>query len=127
MLSSSLLLLVLGIATTFAPQELLEHSGSPATPFAVLLVQAAGGLYLGFAALNWMAKHNLIGGIYSRPVAIGNFAHFLVVALALVKLVLRGHREPPLLLVTTIYVVFAGWFGKVLTTSPAGIARSPSS
>ena len=35
--------------------------------------------------MNWMAKTVLIGGIYARPLAIGNFTHFLVGALALLK------------------------------------------
>ena len=47
--------------------------------------QACGVLYLGFAILNWMAKDDLIGGIYSRPVAMGNFLHFFTIAMALVK------------------------------------------
>ena len=120
MASSALVMLVLGAAGTFAPQELLERSGSVATPLAVLMVQAAGGLYLGFAALNWMAKDNLIGGIYSRPVAMGNFGHFLVVAIALGKLVARGHRELPLLGLSAVYLVFAVWFWRVVFTHPAG-------
>ena len=120
MVSSALVMLVLGIAGTFAPQELLQRSGSVATPLAVLMVQAAGGLYLGFAALNWMAKDSLIGGIYSRPVAMGNFLHFLVVAIALGKLVARGHRELPMLVLGVVYLVFAVWFWRVAFTHPAG-------
>lgn len=120
MVSSSLVMLVLGVTGTFAPAELLERSGSVATPLAVLMVQAAGGLYLGFAALNWMAKDSLIGGIYSRPVAMGNFLHFLVVAIALGKLVARGHRQLPVMGLGAVYVVFAVWFWRVVFTHPAG-------
>ena len=125
MSSSAVVMLVLGLAATFAPQELLGRRGSVASPLAVLLVQAAGGLYVGFAALNWMAKDNLIGGIYSRPVAMGNFAHFLVVAMACLKLIARGYREMPLLVVGAVYVLFAVWFWRVAFTHPAG-ARGAS-
>lgn len=123
--SSALLMLLLGVAGSFAPQELLQRSGSVATPLAVLMVQAAGGLYLGFAALNWMAKDSLIGGIYSRPVAIGNFLHFVMVAIALAKLVARGSRELPLLMFAAVYVGFAVWFWRVVFTHPAS-ARGAS-
>jgi hypothetical protein len=36
--------------------------------------------------LNWMARANRIGGIYSRPVAMGNFLHFTMGALVLLGL-----------------------------------------
>ncbi len=125
MVGSALVMLALGVAGTFAPQELLGHSGSLATPMAVLMVQAAGGLYVGFAALNWMAKDNLIGGIYSRPVAMGNFAHFLVVAMACLKLDAKGYRELPVLVLGLVYLLFAAWFWLVTFTHPAG-ARGAS-
>ena len=47
-----------------------------------LIARACEALYLGFASLNWMAKDNLIGGIYSPPVAIGIF---FAISMALLK------------------------------------------
>ena len=124
MVGSALFMGVLGVAGTFAPQELLQHSGTVATPLAVLMVQAAGGLYLGFAALNWLAKDSLLGGIYSRPVAIGNSLHFLMVAIALLQVVRRGNRGLPVLVLSAVYVVLAVWFGRVVSTSPvSGVKR----
>ena len=71
MRASAVLLGVVGAATTFLPQEILTRAGAAPVGFSVVLVQIAGALYLGFAVLNWMAQGNIIGGIYSRPVAIG--------------------------------------------------------
>ena len=67
----------LGAVATFLPQEILVRAGIPPVGLSVILVQIAGALYLGFAMLNWMAQGNIIGGIYSRPVAMGNLAHSL--------------------------------------------------
>ena len=74
-----------GLACSFAPQELLALVGAPAPPGLVLGVQALGAAWLGFALLDWNARGAPFGGIYGRPVALGNFLHFAVIALALAK------------------------------------------
>ena len=117
MLSSACFMLALGLLTTFSPLSFIATTIAPQT-FAILLIQAAGALYLGFAMLNWMAKDNLIGGIYSRPVAIANLLHFFAIAMALLRLVTRGEHTTAILVVTGIYVVFAIWFGLVVFTNP---------
>jgi hypothetical protein len=69
--------------------------------------------------LNWMARANLIGGIYSRPVAMGNFLHFAMVAIALLKALLGGLRAQPILIgAVVVYSVFAVWFGLAVFTHP---------
>lgn len=118
MTASALFLLLLGIALTFLPQETLTYLGSGPAPLPVLLVQAAGALYLGFAFLNWTARGMLIGGIYNRPVSLGNFLHFAAGATALLKGALGGHTDGLVLSVAVIYLVFAVWFGKVVFTHP---------
>ena len=107
----------LGVAASSLPQEILTHAGTEPTPLAVLLVQAAGALYLGFAILDWMARGVLIGGVYARPVAMGNFLHFAAVAIALVKQ-LFALGSPLILALALAYGVFAGWYGMVLFTHP---------
>ncbi len=82
------LLAVGGLACSFAPQELLGglgDVGASASPALVLGVQALGAAWLGFALLDWNARGAPFGGIYGRPVALGNFLHFAVIALALAK------------------------------------------
>ncbi len=115
---SAVVLAVLGAAATFAPQELMVRYGGNATPGATLLVQMAGGAYLGFAMLNWMARENLIGGIYSRPVGMGNFLHFTIVALAMIRFAIGGFARAEVLVMAAVFTVLAMWFGLVIFTAP---------
>lgn len=118
MVSSALFMAIPGLAASFLPQEILAFSGLTISAWTVLAVQVAGGLYLGFAMLNWMARANLIGGIYSRPVAIGNFLHFAMVTLAAWKAVAAGQSTIGITLAAIIYSVFAIAFGWVAFTQP---------
>ena len=112
--ASALFLGVLGLLATFLPQEILAAAGTTASRDAVLLIQALGGLYLGFAVLDWTARGILIGGIFARPVALGNFLHFAVVAVALIKALVAGGPTVTLGGATALYALFALWFGAVL-------------
>lgn len=110
---------ILGIATSFMPQEILIGLRTQPNGNATLLVQAAGALYLGFAILNWMAKNVMIGGIYARPVALGNLFHFVVGSLAGWKAIASGAVASKVLLAACcVYTVFAVCFGIVLFTYP---------
>lgn len=116
---SALFMAVLGVGASFAPQEILGHYGFRQGGLAVLLLQLVGALYLGFAILNWTARANLIGGIYSRPVALGNFVHFAVVALALLKIMTGGSlRSSEIVVGSIIYSGLAVWFGLIVFTHP---------
>lgn len=119
MIGSALTLGAAGVTLTFAPVEALAWGGSQARDIAILMAQAAGALYIGFAMLNWMAKDAVIGGIYSRPVAVSNFAHFFILAAALVRWSFSAERSGFLLLVAGVYVVFAVCFGYLLFASPS--------
>ncbi|WP_242923693.1 hypothetical protein [Pontibacter liquoris] len=115
---SAVVLGVTGLCLSFFPEEISNHLGM--TGASAILLQVLGALYFGFAILNWTAKANLIGGIYSKPVAVGNLAHFMIAALALIKLTVKDAGSLPYLWVATlIYVVFALLFGYVFFTSPA--------
>jgi hypothetical protein len=117
---SALFLAILGIGGSFLPQEILAHFGEQTRGLAVLLIQVTGASYLGFAILNWMARAVLIGGIYARPVAVGNFLHFAVVALTLGKAIAGGGpRGAEIIAACAASSVFAVWFGLVVFTSPA--------
>ena len=115
---SAVFLGLVGGAATFMPQELAAHHGAPANSQLVLVFQIAGAAYLGFAILNWMAREVLIGGIYSRPVALGNFLHFSVVAMTLLRLMAGGVWSHPTVMAAVIYLGFAAWFGTALFTHP---------
>jgi hypothetical protein len=109
----------LGLGASFLSHEILAVLGLPSSSALVVVVQIAGALYLGFAFMNWMARGILIGGIYSRPLALGNFLQFGIIAITLVKAV--SLSDPlPLVVGTAIYAMFTTWFGMVLFMSPVG-------
>lgn len=115
---SAILMGALGFVTQFMPQELLQTMGMQTEVPATLLVQTIGALYLGFAAMNWMAKGVLIGGIYAKPLAMGNLAHFMIGALALIKAGFVLEAMPLLWLAAGIYGAFALAFALVAFRHP---------
>ena len=118
---SALLMAAAGLAASFAPQEILVAAGSWDEPFEMALMQILGALYLGFAMLNWFARENLIGGIYSRPIALGNFMHFGVASVVLAKAIFAGFATVGVMASAIAYLLFAVWFGIVLFSRPINV------
>jgi hypothetical protein len=118
MRASAIALGILGVLATFLPDTILGWTGGPVSVPLLLLVQVLGGLYLGFAALNWMSRGSLIGGIYSRPLAIGNLVHFLSAGLAMIKLLTRAPELHAIWPLAVMYSVFAVCFAIVLFRHP---------
>lgn len=117
--ASALLLGIAGVGLTFVPDLILKalHAGTEKT--SQLLMQVLGGLYFGFAMLNWMMRSSIIGGIYNRPVAIANFSHFFIAGLALLKGVSGDGTISMLLWITAgLYQVFWILFGLMLFRHP---------
>jgi hypothetical protein len=109
---------ILGISASFFPKEILTMAELSPNIILNLFIQIIGALYVGFAVMNWMAKTVLIGGIYARPLAMGNFAHFMIAAIALIKAVINNTVPQYLWILAVIYSAFAVWFGIVLFTHP---------
>jgi len=123
MIASASVLAALGLVASFVPREILIFIGARPDPLPVLFVQIAGGLYLGFAMLNWMAREGLIGGIYGRPVIFGNFMHFMVVAFAILKALIDGPRPPAVVVGAVVYWAFCIGFAWALVTPPRAAVR----
>lgn len=113
MMASALYMGLLGLGAAMLPEVLLGHFGYPAEGLGRVLLKLVGGLYLGFAVLNWMARGNLIGGIYSRPVALGNFAHFLGAAIVLLQQAPTAAPTLEYASVGALSAVFAVAFGYI--------------
>ena len=116
-MSSAVFLAALGLATTYSPERVLGVHGTVPDNATLLLIQMMGALYLGFAVLNWTARGVLIGGIYARPLALGNFLHFAMVAVILTRAALK-FGVVQLAVSAFVFSVFAIWFGIVLFTHP---------
>lgn len=82
--ASSLLLAVLGGGLLFFPDagaDILSLSeGSARSPPLV-----AGG-QLGFAMLNWTGRGAVYGGVYGRPIVVGNFVNAVITSSMLLRI-----------------------------------------
>lgn len=114
MIASAGYMALAGLTAALFEEELLAYFGGATTGFPTVLVGVVAALYLGFAVLNWMARGNLIGGVYSRPVALGNFAHFLGVSIILLQQVPASSHTAELGVTAGLNVVFAAAFGYVV-------------
>ena len=123
MMSSAIFMALLGLATSFFPIEVLSMHGTAPDNATLLLVQMMGALYLGFAILNWMARGILIGGIYARPVALGNLLHFGMVGMMLSKAAI-AHGAVQLAASALVFSIFAIWFGVVSFRSPVAAPQA---
>ena len=115
--SSAVMTGLLGLAGTFLPEEILKTLGIDSSPITLILLQIIGGLYLGFAMLNWFTRSALIGGIYNKPVVLGNLIHYIVVFFALIRQ-LAEHFHFIFVILTFVYLGFAVWFTLVMRSNP---------
>jgi hypothetical protein len=111
--ASALVMGITGLLLTFLPQEVASAFGWAQGSSIVL--QVLGALYFSFSMVNWMSRVNLIGGIYNRPVAVGNATHFFIAALALLKF---SPKSSMIVGVAIIYSFFTIAFGYILFTHP---------
>ena len=63
--------------------------------------------------LNWMAKGTLIGGIYNKPIAIGNFTHFTIGGLALIKIITEINAHTEIIIFLTVFYVILQYFSHI--------------
>ncbi len=120
MTTSAFVLGAAGILLTFMPEEVANFLHL--TDGTTIQFQILGALYFGFAMLNWTAKANIIGGIYGKPVCLGNFTHFAIGGLSLIKLVVHNFGNG-ILICAILYFLFAILFGYVLFTTPSSIKK----
>ena len=80
---SAIVLFVAGGAALFAPDELARSIDAAASRGLAVVIQLLGSGFLGFALINWMSRGNRIGGIYARPLGMGNLLLFSTAALTL--------------------------------------------
>ena len=80
---SAIILFVAGGATLFAPDELARALDPLTSRGLAVIIQLVGSGFLGFGLINWMSRRNRIGGIYARPLGMGNLMLFATAALTL--------------------------------------------
>lgn len=117
MMASSTIAGVIGLTLTFAPDEIAGLIGSGPFGHWSIVLQLCGALYCAFALLNWMAKGTTLGGIYGRPIVIGNLTHYMIGGLALLKTVSHS-ASPAWIGLAALYTIFACLYGYVLFAHP---------
>ena len=119
MTSSALFCVIIGILLLFLPNEIAEYLNVEPTIITILFLKILSALYLGFGILNWTVKGSLIGGIYNRPIALGNLLHFVVGSIEMVKVIsnIETHREI-IIFLTALYIIFGVLFAYVLKNNP---------
>ena len=101
---SALILFAVGGAGLFAADDLARLFDAGGSKILALAIQLTGCGLLGFAALNWMSRGNRIGGIYARPIGIGNLLLFTTAGLTIGKATLAGSLP---VIVTAVGIIFA--------------------
>ena len=115
--SSAVMMGLLGLAGTFMPEGISKILVIESSPISLILLQIIGGLYLGFAMLNWFTRSARIGGIYNKPVVLENLIHFVVVLFALIRQ-LAEHFDFIFFILSFVYLGFAIWFTLVMRSNP---------
>lgn len=107
MVLSAVVMAVVGLGILIVPGQVLTMLfGATADAVNRPLLACLGALYLGFAGVNWMARGQMLGGIYGRPICLGNLYHFSVGTLALVFQVLTGEHALASLVLGGAYLFF---------------------
>lgn len=101
-----------GLALLFAGAEVSPLLFGLVLPEVVTAVLAAA--FLGFASMNWIARHHILGGIYGRAVVAANQVHFTVGALVLARRTLTHGGVPGEWILTAVYVAGALYFNALL-------------
>lgn len=120
MMTSSAILAVGGLTALFAPHELAAALGAPIAGSGVP-IQLLGSAYFASAIANWTGKDKPIGGIYSRPLSLGNFVHFMIGTLVLLNRVLAGEISAALVAAGAVYAVLAIGFGRLAFGGSAAV------
>ena len=120
MIISAIFLAFNAFGFSFFPNEISVLLTKNDNHFFFLILQILGALYLGFSILNWTAKASLIGGIYNKPILIGNLLHFFTASMTLIKLTFKAETNLQLIFsYTIIYSLFTLSFGYVFFTNPS--------
>lgn len=118
MTASAVFMGIAGLVLMFIPDEILYHFGYNSSYLKTLPLQITGALYFSFAVLNYMARGSIIGGIYSKPVSLGNFAHFFIGALTIIKASFEYRDISAFWIAGAVYSLFAILFALVSFGNP---------
>ncbi len=121
--TSAVVLGLFGFLSSFFSQELLLHTKVTSDGAADMFIQLLAALFIGFAIMNWMNRGVIMGGIYARPLAMGNFSHFLIGFITFAKILGAKPHLPGMWILTIIYFLFTLAFGVVMFFHPVAAEK----
>ncbi len=110
---------LLGLATSFLPKEILLAFEVQANPISMLLIQIIGAFLIGFAMINYLSKNSIMGGIYNKPILMGNIAFHCISAIVFVKFILNHNLyHEAFIPLTVMYLLLGMGFLRLNFVSP---------
>lgn len=109
-----------GIALLFSADTILPALAPGFPGHASWLGQIVGAGWLAVAALNWLSRSTLIGGIYGRPVVLTNLILYFIGSMVLLRALRDPASSPALWWVTAPYLMMALVYGVALFKGPLG-------
>ena len=115
--ASALWLGIAGFALLFAPDAVLPRlvAGYPSS--GLWLGQLLGAAWLGLAALNWINRRLVLGGVFARPIVFANAIHYFISAMVLLRAVIR-EPEVSVELMAIPAITLAVAYGALLFRGP---------
>jgi hypothetical protein len=102
----------------FAPDVVLPRLVAGFPPTGAWIGAVLASALLGLAALNWLARSQLLGGIYGRPVVAANSTFYFIAAIELLKVAGRRESSAALWIVAIVVAAFACVYGWLLLRGP---------
>jgi hypothetical protein len=103
----------------FAADELLPRLVSGLQAEAAWIGQVLGAAWLGLAALNWLSRGSVLGGIYGRPIVMANAVMYFITTTAVLKAPFVGAP-----LAACVPGIFAVLYGSLLFRGPFSADRT---
>lgn len=108
-----------GAVLLFASDTVLPILVVDVQPAATWPGELIGAGWLALAALNWLSRGTMLGGIYGRPIVIANVALYFITAAVLLRVAVERSRPGVLWLIGGATLVLAGVYGWLLLRGPA--------
>ena len=119
--SSAAVLGVGGIVLLFASDAVLPRLSPGLPESAAWLGQVLGAAWLGLAALNWINRRAILGGVYARPIVFANLIHYFIAAMVLIR---TASTLPPAIWILGVpATAFAFAYGLLLFRGPFDTPR----
>ena len=115
---SAAVLLLGGAGLLFASDVLLPALVPGFPRSAAWLGQLLGAAWLGVAALNWVGRGTLLGGIYGRAIVLANAVLYFVGALSLLRALAGGQAPAAWWLVFAPMAALAAVYWALLMRGP---------